>query len=185
MLKNTLPRRLVRLRAQFNYSQARLAAAANVAQATISGLEGGQVGRDVTLGTLGSLAAALHVSPDYLLGIDDTLVARGIIPTWPAPSALNSPCPACGSAMRAGKLHTLAECIWAMHERREAQGVVAARLGLSVEAVDAVLDAEYEIQRKLRRELRGSRSTIALLQSTGVLGGSPSSRGITSAQSGR
>src|SRR5919199_2353709 len=71
--------RLVYMRRQRMWTQARLAREAGVSPTTVSGIETGKIGRP-HFGTLGKLALALGVAPEELLDSREPVEQHGPVP---------------------------------------------------------------------------------------------------------
>jgi transcriptional regulator with XRE-family HTH domain len=79
----TLAERVTALREERGLNQKNLADASGITQATISRIESGQV-EDLKAESLKSLASALRVTVDYLVGRTDTQTGSDVASTDPA-----------------------------------------------------------------------------------------------------
>ena len=127
VLKQILPRRLIRLRERHALTQRSLAEGAGLGVSTVNEIESG-LASDVMLSTILMIAARFEVTPDYLLGFDFQDLSMG----W---------------ARSDGKL---GEELAHMADAGWSEGALAARLGISVAAVHKIIEDEWEA-RRLRR----------------------------------
>lgn len=147
-----LSRRLIRFRELRGLSQTQLAAAAGVSRSALNALESGQ-SPGMMVATLCRLSFALDVTPDALLGYDETpLVRSTVVPQALAGSvrAFVAPrvCPQCGKTIPGRGLHPMADCLIGMYEGGDPAVRIGAVFGLSTDAVEAVLAVEYAVRRR-------------------------------------
>lgn len=167
MLKQTLPRRLIRLRELYGLSQNALARSAGIAVSTLNEIESG-LAPDVRLSTILKLCRVLKVSPDYLLGFDrDEEHVRRLTETRhrldsyaPSPlvladqaAGIQRKCMVCDHLLIQHEPHTQGECILMMHEKGRSLDYIAVFYGFTVSSIDKILNDEYDV-RRLRRYSR-------------------------------
>lgn len=153
MFKITLPRRIIRLRELFGWSQSALALRAHVALSTLNEMEQGFALNPKIL-TLIAVGGPFVVTPDFLLGLETNLARPIMDPRLRAefanPNAelLLNACPVCSRVLMPGRLHTTGECVMFAHESGHNIAYLASLFGLTVGSVEKILEEEYRIRRR-------------------------------------
>jgi transcriptional regulator with XRE-family HTH domain len=151
--KQVIPRRIIRMRRLLRLSQGELARKAGLTASTISMLEGGL--HDARCSTIELVAAALGVLPGYLFGSDveiEPSISPGTIKAdqiaahyagLKAALASSRRCGICSQALLAGEPHGVGHCLLHLYEGGKNKRFLSLTFGLSIAAIDAMLDAEY------------------------------------------
>jgi transcriptional regulator with XRE-family HTH domain len=159
--KRVLPRRITSLRRLQHLSQAELARKAGLQASTISTVEGGL--HDPRCSTVEVIAEALGVMPGFLLGSDveiETSISPGTIEADQNAAhyaglkqalASSRRCGICFQDLLAGEPHGVGHCLLHLYESGKNQRFLSLTFGLSITAIDAMLDAEYRARSAERR----------------------------------
>lgn len=148
VLKNVIPKRIIRLRALRGYSQAKLASVSGVPRSTIAAIETGQA-KNIKITTLQKLWTALVVSPNYLFGIEPD---DGLVPAFVASArrtvvahrtVVEVRCNRCEHVLRQGEPHMQGECIMFAHAAGRSVEYLAAGYGFGMAVIDVILADEY------------------------------------------